>query len=41
MYKKAPRELTKMLMDAIYGMFGICATGGIGANMFLVKVALA
>lgn len=40
MYKKTPRELTKMLMDAIYERFGICATGGIGTNMFLAKVAL-
>ena len=40
MYKKTPRELTKMLMDAIYENFGICATGGIGTNMFLAKVAL-
>ena len=40
MYKKTPRELTKMLMDAIYERFGICATGGISTNMFLAKVAL-
>lgn len=40
MYKKTPRELTKMLMDTIYERFGICATGGIGTNMFLAKVAL-
>lgn len=40
MYKKTPRELTKMLMEAIYEKFGICATGGIGTNMFLAKVAL-
>lgn len=29
-----------MLKDAIYERFGICATGGIGTNMFLAKVAL-
>lgn len=40
LYKKTPRELTKMLMEAIYEKFGICATGGIGTNMFLAKVAL-
>lgn len=27
-------------MDSIYTKFGICATGGVGTNMFLAKVAL-
>lgn len=40
LYKKTPRELTKLLMDNIFKQFGICATGGIGTNMFLAKVAL-
>ena len=29
-----------MLMDEIFNQFGICATGGIGTNMFLAKIAL-
>ena len=40
LYRKTPREVTKLLMDAIYERFGICATGGVGTNMFLAKVAL-
>lgn len=40
LYKKSPREFTKLLMDSIYTKFGICATGGVGTNMFLAKVAL-
>lgn len=40
LYRKSPQELTKMLMDSIYADFGICATGGVGTNMFLAKVAL-
>ena len=40
LYRKTPKELTKMLMDEIYKRFGICATGGIGTNMFLAKIAL-
>ena len=40
LYRKTPKELTKMLMDEIFKRFGICATGGIGTNMFLAKIAL-
>lgn len=40
LYNKTPKELTKMLMDEIFNQFGICATGGIGTNMFLAKIAL-
>ena len=40
LYRKTPKELTKMLMDEIFRRFGICATGGIGTNMFLAKIAL-
>ena len=40
LYRKTPKELTKMLMDEIFNRFGICATGGIGTNMFLAKIAL-
>jgi DNA polymerase V len=30
----------RMLMDAVYAETGICATAGIGTNLFLAKVAL-
>ena len=34
-YTRLPKELIKMLLDVIYGKFGICVTGNIGINMFL------
>lgn len=40
LYGKTPKELTLMLLDAVYKETGICATAGIGTNMFLAKVAL-
>ncbi|MBQ4224681.1 MAG: DNA repair protein [Oscillospiraceae bacterium] len=39
-YRKTPKELAVMIMDEIYERTGICATAGIGTNMFLAKVAL-
>ena len=40
LYKKTPKELAIMLMDAVLAETGICATAGIGTNLFLAKVAL-
>ena len=40
LYEKTPKELARMLTDAIYRETGICATVGIGTNLFLAKVAL-
>lgn len=40
MYKKTPKQLAVMLMDAVFEETGICATAGIGTNLFLAKVAL-
>lgn len=40
LYEKSPKEITKMLTDAVFEETGICATAGIGTNMFLAKVAL-
>lgn len=40
LYRKSPRELAVMLMDAVREETGICATAGIGTNLFLAKVAL-
>ncbi len=40
LYGKTPVEIAKMLTDAVYRETGICATVGIGTNLFLAKVAL-
>lgn len=40
LYNKTPREMAVMLMDAVFEKTGICATAGIGTNLFLAKVAL-
>ena len=40
LYKKTPKELARMLIDAVYSETGIRATVGIGTNLFLSKVAL-
>lgn len=41
LYNKTERELAEMLTDAVYRETGgICATTGIGTNLFLAKVAL-
>lgn len=39
-YEKTPKEFATMLMFAVFKETGICATAGIGTNMFLAKVAL-
>ena len=40
LYKMQPRALVKLLVQRIMDKFVICATSGIGSNMFLAKVAL-
>ena len=40
MYKRSPKEMAIMLMGAVRDETGICATAGIGTNLFLAKVAL-
>lgn len=40
MYGMTPKQLAQELMDAIFQKTHICATAGIGTNMFLAKVAL-
>ena len=40
LYNKTPKQLAKMIIDEVYRETGICATAGIGTNMFLAKVAL-
>lgn len=39
-YGKIPKEMAEMLMAAVLEETGICATAGVGTNMFLAKVAL-
>lgn len=40
LYDKTPKEIAIMLMDAVFAEMGICATAGVGTNLFLAKVAL-
>ncbi len=40
LYNKTATGVAKMLIDEVYKKTGICATVGIGTNMFLAKVAL-
>jgi DNA polymerase V len=40
LYGKTPKEMAVMLIDAVFADTGICATAGIGTNLFLAKVAL-
>lgn len=40
LYGITPREFATLLMDAVRSETGICATVGIGTNLFLAKVAL-
>ncbi len=40
MYKLTPRQLAQKLMDAVFQQTHICATAGIGTNLFLAKIAL-
>ena len=40
MYKLTAQELAKKIIDDVYDTLNICATVGIGTNLFLAKVAL-
>ena len=40
LYNLNAKELTKMIIDDVINTTGICATAGIGTNLFLAKVAL-
>lgn len=40
LYGTSPRAFARTLMDAVFAETGICATAGIGTNLFLAKVAL-
>mgnify|MGYP003291503888 CR=1 FL=1 len=40
LYNISARDLAKMIIDDVLATTGICATAGIGSNLFLAKVAL-
>lgn len=40
LYRKTPKEIAVMIMNDVFENTGICATAGIGTNLFLAKVAL-
>ena len=40
LYNVTAKELAKMMIDDVIETTGICATAGIGTNLFLAKVAL-
>lgn len=40
LYNKNPKGIAQMIMDDIFKETGICATAGIGTNLFLTKIAL-
>ncbi len=40
MYHTDARGFARLLMDAVFAETGICATAGVGTNLFLAKVAL-
>ncbi len=40
LYHKSAKELAKTIIDQVFNETGICATVGIGSNLFLAKVAL-
>ena len=39
-YGKTAHQVAKMLIDRVYEKMGLCATVGIGTNLFLAKIAL-
>ena len=40
LYRKEPIEILKEVIGEVYRRTGICATGGLGTNLFLAKVAM-
>ena len=40
LYKKTARELVKTIIQAVFATTGITATGGIGTNLYLCKIAM-
>lgn len=40
LYQKTPAELATLLMQSVFKETGICATAGIGTNLYLAKIAM-
>ena len=40
LYKQSPMDLVRLLVQRVFTKFGICATAGVGTNMFLAKIAM-
>lgn len=40
LYQKTPKELALFLMQQVFSRTGICATAGVGPNLFLAKIAM-
>ncbi len=40
LYRKSGKEMAELLMDAVFKRTGICATAGVGSNLFLAKIAM-
>lgn len=40
LYHKTPKEMAVTLMDAVMEDTGICATAGVGTNLYLCKIAM-
>lgn len=40
LYRMQPKQIAKMLTDAVQRRFGLCSAAGIGTNIFLAKIAL-
>ena len=40
LYRKTPKEMALFLMEQVFRRTGICATAGVGPNLFLAKIAM-
>ena len=40
LYQKTPKEMALFLMNEVYRRTGICATAGVGPNLFQAKIAM-
>ncbi len=40
LYRKSGKEMAELLMRAVFKRTGICATAGVGTNLFLAKIAM-
>lgn len=40
LYQKTPKEMALFLMEQVFHRTGICATAGVGPNLFLAKIAM-